>query len=133
SAVIHELSNRQVKELVIGSSLHEAYQKDLETQLQVVLSYEDNVNFIGEFRHLFDHLHDERFLKAFSRLLNYIIHTQKRSLHHLQKPEVIELQNYVSLDMYSKRNLELTETIRKKARYGSLLWVMDKTVTAMGA
>src|SRR5690625_4739617 len=133
SKVIHELANQEIKELIISSRLPESLQQQLKEQLQIVLSYEDEVNFIGEFRHLFENLPDERFLKAFSRLLNYIIHTQKRSLHHLQVPQVIELQNYISLDMYTKRNLELTETIRKKDRYGSLLWVLDKTVTAMGA
>src|SRR5699024_8550955 len=59
--------------------------------------------------------------------------TQKRSLDHLQPAEVIELTDYLSLDMYSKRNLELTETIMKKGKHGSLLWVLDKTVTAMGS
>ncbi|MEI3604846.1 DNA mismatch repair protein MutS [Pseudogracilibacillus sp. SE30717A] len=131
--VIHELANQQIKELVIGTSLPDSYRRQLEAQLQIVLSYEDEVNFVGEFRDLVEDLNDERFLKAFSRILNYIVRTQKRSLHHLQKPHVIQLQNYVSLDMYSKRNLELTETIRQKDRYGSLLWVLDKTVTAMGA
>src|SRR5699024_8883915 len=53
--------------------------------------------------------------------------------HHLQKPTLIELQQHLSLDMYSKRNLELTETIMKNTKYGSLLWVLDDTVTAMGA
>lgn len=133
STVIHELVNQQIKELVISSNLPESYRNQLKNQLQIVLSYEDEVNFIGEFRHLLENLEDERFLKAFSRILNYIVHTQKRSLHHLQKPKIIELKKYISLDMYSKRNLELTETIRKKDRYGSLLWVLDKTVTAMGA
>jgi len=132
-AVIHELVNRNVKELVISSDLNELVKEKLKKNLQIVFSIEDGVNFIGEFRHLFDDLNDERFLQAFSRLLNYIVRTQKRSLHHLKKPEVIELRNYMSLDMYSKRNLELTETIRKSDRYGSLLWVLDDTATAMGA
>src|SRR5699024_4507283 len=76
---------------------------------------------------------NERLLTSFSRLLNYITHTQKRSLHHFQKAEIIHLNHYLSLDMYSKRNLELTETLLKKEKYGSLLWILDKTVTAMGA
>src|SRR5699024_8280038 len=96
-------------------------------------SYEDEVNFIGEFRDLYDNLHDERFLHAFSRLLIYIEHTQKRSLHHLQVPEVIKLNNHLSLDIYAKRNLELTAAMMKKTKHGSLLWVIDETVTAMGA
>lgn len=131
--VIHELAKQQTKELVVASTLPDTYMSQLSSNLQLVFSYEDEVNFIGEFRHLYDELHDERFLHAFSRMLNYIEHTQKRSLHHLQKPEVVTLQHYLSLDMYSKRNLELTESMMKKSKYGSLLWVLDETVTAMGA
>src|SRR5690625_5765172 len=72
-------------------------------------------------------------MKAVSRLLNYIKHTQKRSLDHLQAAQVIQLDEYLTLDMYSKRNLELTETILKKGKHGSLLWVLDRSVTAMGS
>src|SRR5690625_2164202 len=132
-AVIHELFNQTIKEIVISSKLPKDLQTQLKNRLQVTLSYQDEVNFNAEFRSLCDHLNDERLMKAFSRLLNYIQSTQKRSLDHLQPAEVIELKNYLALDMYSKRNLELTETILKKGKHGSLLWVLDQTVTAMGA
>src|SRR5699024_9055060 len=131
SLVIHELGKQQIKELVISSALPETYVNELQKNMQIVLSYEDEVNFIGEFRGLYDNLHNERLLHAFSRLLNYNEHTQKRYLHNLQVPEVIKLNNHLSLDMYSKRNLELTESMMKKAKHGSLLWVLDETVTAM--
>src|SRR5699024_6137752 len=131
--VIHELANHQIKEIVIASTLKDTYIHALQKQLQIVFSYEDEVNFIGEFRHLYEDLKDEKYMHAFSRLLNYIVHTQKRSLHHLQKPKIITLQNFLSIDMYARRNLELTETIMKKDKYGSLLWVLDDTMTAMGA
>ncbi|MCT1576201.1 DNA mismatch repair protein MutS [Oceanobacillus kimchii] len=132
-AVIHEFYNQPIKEIVISSNLPEEMQLQLKERLNVTLSYQDEVTFNAEFRELSENLNDERLMKAFSRLLNYIQTTQKRSLHHLQKAEVIELKQYMSLDMYSKRNLELTETIMKKSKHGSLLWVLDKTVTAMGA
>lgn len=133
SQVIHELANRGVKEIVIGSDLHAGFVDQLEKTLQLLISIEEESNFIGEFRSLYDDLHDERYIHAFSRLLNYISHTQKRSLHHLQQPLIIERKQHVTLDMYTKRNLELTETMIKKDKYGSLLWILDKTVTAMGA
>src|SRR5690625_3525429 len=133
ATVIHELFNQSVKEIVISSTFPAEFQKQLQDRLQVTLSYQDEVNFNGEFRNLCDHINDERLMKAFSRLLNYIQQTQKRSLDHLQPAEIIELTNYLSLDMYSKRNLELTETIIKKGKHGSLLWVLDHTITAMGA
>lgn len=132
-AVIHEFFNQSIKEIVISSTLPKELQKHLQDRLQVTLSYQDQVDFSAEYRGLCDHINDERLLEAFSRLLNYIQRTQKRSLDHLQPAQLIELKDYLSLDMYSKRNLELTETIMKKNKYGSLLWVLDKTVTAMGA
>ncbi|WP_099158175.1 DNA mismatch repair protein MutS [Virgibacillus ndiopensis] len=132
-AVIHELYNQPIKEIVVSSNLPENWQQELRGKLNVTVSYQDEITFNGEYRNLCDELNDERLMKAFSRLLNYIQHTQKRSLDHLQPAKVIELKNYLSLDMYSKRNLELTETIIKKGKHGSLLWVLDRTVTAMGS
>ncbi|MBT2215029.1 DNA mismatch repair protein MutS [Virgibacillus dakarensis] len=132
-AVIHELYNQPIKEIVVSSNLPEDWQCDLAGKLNVTVSFQDEITFNGEYRNLCDELNDERLMKAFSRLLNYIQHTQKRSLDHLQPAKVIALQDYLSLDMYSKRNLELTETILKKGKHGSLLWVLDQTVTAMGS
>src|SRR5690625_2531996 len=131
--VIHEIGKHGIKEVVIDSSFPDRYKVQLTKQLQLLISYEDEVSFIGEFRHLYDDLTDKRYIEAFSRMLNYINHTQKRSLHHLQKPTIVELQQYVNIDMYSKRNLELTKTIMKNSTYGSLLWVLDETITAMGS
>src|SRR5690625_2022295 len=65
--VIHELVNRQIKEIVISSTSQEMLQQELKTSMQVVFSIEDDVSFQGEFRHLFDNLHDERFVESFSR------------------------------------------------------------------
>lgn len=131
--VIHEFYNQPIKEIVISSELPEELQKQLTDRLHVTLSYQDEVTFNGEYRDICENLNDESLVKAFSRILNYVQHTQKRSLDHLQQAEVLVLDHYLSLDMYSKRNLELTETILRKGRHGSLLWVLDKTVTAMGS
>lgn len=132
-AVLHELYNQPIKEIVISSSLEEDLQAQLKEKLQITLSFQDEITFNGEYRDLAENLNDERLMTAFSRLLNYIQQTQKRSLDHLQQATVIELKNYLSLDMFSKRNLELTETIIKKGKHGSLLWVLDQTITAMGS
>ncbi|GGJ44732.1 DNA mismatch repair protein MutS [Virgibacillus salexigens] len=132
-AVLHELYHQPIKEIVISSDLPEGLQNQLRERLHVTLSYQDEVTFNAEYRSLCENLHDDRLLTSLSRLLNYIQYTQKRSLEHMQPAEIIHLSSYLSLDMYSKRNLELTETMMKKEKYGSLLWVLDKTVTAMGA
>ncbi|MGO0061616.1 DNA mismatch repair protein MutS [Brevibacillus fluminis] len=69
---------------------------------------------------------------AVSALLTYIGTTQKRSLAHLRALRVYEARQFLQLDPFSRRNLELTETIRDKAKHGSLLWLLDRTETAMG-
>jgi DNA mismatch repair protein MutS len=71
--------------------------------------------------------------QAVSLLLTYINDTQKRSLDHIQDLEVYQAEKYMYMDPFSKRNLELMETVMDKSRVGSLLWYLDHTVTAMGA
>lgn len=66
-------------------------------------------------------------------LLQYLLETQKTSLAHLRVPKPYEISSYMVLDSSSRRNLELTETLREKQKRGSLLWVIDKTKTAMGS
>lgn len=69
---------------------------------------------------------------AIKGLLNYLEETQKRSIGHLNRIHLYEGQKYMMLDQFTRRNLELTETIRDKGKKGSLLWLLDRTVTAMG-
>ena len=61
-----------------------------------------------------------------ARLFNYLYRTQKRSLEHLQPVNTYKINQYMKIDYYSKRNLELTETIRSKGKKGSLLWLLMK-------
>ena len=70
---------------------------------------------------------------AVARLLGYLKETQKRSLAHIRTVKAYDPQRYMRLDPYTRRNLELTETIRDRSRKGSLLWLLDRTRTAMGA
>ncbi len=59
--------------------------------------------------------------------------TQKNKLEHISKITLYSTNDFMLLDANTRRNLELTETMREKNRKGSLLWVIDKTKTAMGA
>ncbi len=70
---------------------------------------------------------------AAGALLQYLIDTQKTSLSHLTHLFPNSAGKYMILDAATRRNLELTETLREKQKRGSLFWVLDKTKTAMGA
>lgn len=66
-------------------------------------------------------------------LIQYLHETQMNSLSHINHIETYSVDSYMILDSSTRRNLELTETLRDKQKRGSLLWVLDKTKTAMGA
>lgn len=70
---------------------------------------------------------------AAGALLHYIGDTQKGNISQISHIEVYQPSQYMLLDPATRRNLELTETMRDKEKRGSLLWVLDKTKTAMGA
>ena len=70
---------------------------------------------------------------ALGGLLSYLHETQKSDLTYIHDLEYYEQGRFMELDLTARRNLELTETIRGKEKRGSLLWVLDKTKTAMGA
>ena len=71
-------------------------------------------------------------LIAAGSLLQYLYDTQKTSLDHFTRLQPYLTGKYMLLDSATRRNLELTETLREKQKRGSLLWVLDKTKTAMG-
>ncbi|WP_226641300.1 DNA mismatch repair protein MutS [Mesobacillus subterraneus] len=130
--LINELSISGAKEVVIESSLSLEIQKKLKERSILALSIEDNIEVNENFSLLFADLEDEQLRNTASRLFNYLYRTQKRSLDHLQKVSVYKVQQYMKIDYFSKRNLELTETIRSTAKKGTLLWLLDETMTAMG-
>ena len=72
-------------------------------------------------------------LIAAGALMQYLTDTQKTSLSHFTHLYPYLTSKYMLLDSATRRNLELTETLREKQKRGSLLWVLDKTKTAMGA
>ncbi|MBR2468056.1 MAG: DNA mismatch repair protein MutS [Clostridia bacterium] len=66
-------------------------------------------------------------------LINYLLETQKRSLSHINSVSYVNDSDFMALDSNTRRNLELTETIKDRKKRGSLLWLLDKTQTSMGS
>ncbi|MCD8390412.1 MAG: DNA mismatch repair protein MutS [Firmicutes bacterium] len=66
-------------------------------------------------------------------MLRYLEYAQKSSLSYINALNVYSVEQYMDLDASARRNLEITETMRDKRKYGSLLWVLDETSTSMGA
>ena len=70
--------------------------------------------------------------RASAGLLAYIWENTKEGFPKFERIELYELSGFVAIDVNTRKNLELTETLREKNKYGSLLWAIDKTVTNMG-
>ncbi|MGG1345939.1 DNA mismatch repair protein MutS [Bacillus subtilis] len=128
--VISEIYSVGAREIVVSGSLDADTVAQLKERCSATISIEDGET--DEHVTIIEHLNNEEITKTFLRLYTYLKRTQKRSLDHLQPVQVYELEEAMKIDLYSKRNLELTETIRSKNKKGSLLWLLDETKTAMG-
>ena len=69
---------------------------------------------------------------ATGALISYLEETQKIDLKHIERISTYKIEEYMMIDSASRRNLEITETMRDDRKKGSLLWVLDKTSTSMG-
>lgn len=130
--VLNELAVLSAKEVVVASNFEGDLQKKLRERDVLAISFEDNSSIDMNFSNLLKDLNQEKLKQTIARLFNYLYRSQKRSLDHLQPVTTYQIHQYMKIDYYSKRNLELTETIRSKGKKGSLLWLLDETMTAMG-
>ncbi len=80
-----------------------------------------------------EHFENKALISALGGLLSYIEETQKKDISYIKELNVYIEGQYLELDINTRRNLELTQTMRAKEKKGSLLGVLDKTVTAAGA
>lgn len=131
------------------------YHKNLETHLELIESFTRRINAYISSRDewafdknrciqtLLNHfnigaveglgLSHQEVIIASGALLDYLFETQKGSIKHITYIHYYDAEDFTILDLSTRRNLEIVETLREKERRGSLLWVLDKTKTAMGA
>ena len=75
---------------------------------------------------------DDWAIRAAGCLVDYLTETQKTGLKGVVSPKLYKVNEFLVIDAQSRRNLEITETMRDRKKHGSLLWVLDRTETAMG-
>ncbi|MFT8871289.1 MAG: DNA mismatch repair protein MutS [Sporolactobacillus sp.] len=130
--IVQELDVHDVRELVAASKFSDERRAQLVETLGLTFSEEDDEQVPDTCHATADQVEQSKLRSALGRLLNYLIDTQKRSLDHLQPAQVYHVKSFMQIDPHSRRNLELTQTNRSKKMYGSLLWLLDETKTAMG-
>lgn len=129
--VIQDLKNLDVKEIVVDNDFSPLYIDNL-TSNGFLVSLEENSTLPDYLEGVVSDI-NSNYHKPVGLLLNYAIRTQKTELHHFKHFEFYTDQDYLRLDYFTKKNLELTETLRFNQKSGSLLSFIDHTATAMGS
>ena len=128
----NELETLEVKEVIVSPTFNKNYIKEVVSRKNITVSIQADAEVTLEYEKVLMEINDIRQMKSLVRLIDYLTNTQKRSIDYLQSAKVIKTKQFLQMDSYTRFNLELTRTIRSDDRYGSLLWILDKTLTAMG-
>lgn len=138
-SLLDEISKVSPKEILVDENMSESLIEEIKGSTGAFISKKNFSEFFVTRDELLEQFSDlevagltkEREL-ASSVLLKYIYETQMMSLTNINLLEQYEIVNFMTIDGNSRRNLELTESIREKSKKGSLLWVLDKSATSMG-
>ena len=132
--------NIEKKEKLLMNQLETMAVKELVTLPDQIRNFDNILNspfphdkYNEKYDKIFSKINDLKQIKTASLLLNYLLDTQKRELEHLQIIEEIKNEDYVVMDQYTKKALELTTGSKSNDKYGSLYWLLDHTKTAMGS
>lgn len=140
SIIIDEICKFEPKEILLSEDLNNNIIKTIGERFSISLSRFSNAAFSddteklqAQFKNFNQVTLGQGALKACNGLLGYILETQKISLTHIDEIELYNIFDYLTIDINSKRNLEIIESLRDKSKKGTLLWILDKTNTSMGA
>ena len=133
NTIINTIISIGIKEIIIDENFENNGIQLLKNQFKITTTITSVIEELEEYNYIHENIEDIRLKSGIKHLLTYINRTQKRNLSHLQEAIIIEENEHLKMDVHTKRNLELTETLRLKQRNYSLIWLLDKTKTAMGS
>ena len=131
--LINEIVSIGIKEVVLKNNFDKNIHNILKNNYYITISIVEDIIELDKYNYIYNDIEDYRLITSIKYLLTYINNTQFKDLSHLQKAIIKVNKNYLKMDIHTKRNLELTETLRLKTREHSLIWLLDKTKTAMGS
>ena len=131
--LIMDVLSLSLNEIVVKSNFDKNIIDILKNKHRLNISIFDEDLDTSLYKNIYSSLGDDKYIESVKYLLSYLISTQKRDLSHLQVVRVKDNSTYLKMDINTIRNLELTESLKLKSRSYSLLWLLDKTKTAMGS
>lgn len=133
SKVINKIIFLGIKEVILDSNVDKEIYHKLRDNYRITTSLIDDIYEGNDYDRVIKNVIDTRYIHGFKHLLNYLVVNQKRNMDHLEEIVIKKNDDYLKMDIHTKRNLELTESMRNKERMYSLLWLLDDTKTAMGS
>lgn len=133
SKVINKIIFLGIKEVILDSNVDKEIYHKLRDNYRITTSLIDDIYEGNDYDRVIKNVTDTRYIHGFKHLLNYLVVNQKRNMDHLEEIIIKKNDDYLKMDIHTKRNLELTESMRNKERMYSLLWLLDDTKTAMGS
>ena len=129
--VIYKILSLDIKELIVNELINKVLLSKIRSLKIPVTIQNELLN--DKYQNIYQNVSDARIVNSIKLLLYYLDVLQKRNLSHFQEVVIKEKEQYLEMDIHTKRNLELTECLRTKERTYSLLWLLDNTKTAMGS
>lgn len=139
ATLLDEITKVNPKEILVDDNISEELLSEITSVTQALITkrnLDKNIcteeELINQFSEVCTTNLNELSKRVSKALLKYIYDTQKMTLTNINLLEYYDIVNYMTIDGNSRRNLELTESLKEKSKRGSLIWVLDKTSTSMG-
>ena len=129
--LISEIIRLDLREVIVNSKINREIISSLRDNYNILVTISNGLS--DNYSYIYEDVNDLRISTSVKHLLYYIEDAKKGDLSHFKKVKFKKKNDTLHLDIHTKRNLELTETLRLKERTYSLLWLLDKTKTAMGS
>ena len=131
--LLQEIIRHGFEEIIVSDEIDRNFINTLRKTYQLNVTIYNDYNDDEQYSYIYKDLNDLRKERGIKHLLAYTVNTKKGDLSHLQAAKVELINAHLLLDEHTKRNLELTETLRLREKTYSLLWLLDKNQTAMGS
>ena len=122
-----------IKELIINTKTNKEIINSLKDTYKLTITITDDIYDLDNLKHIYESIDNIIYIIGIKHLIHYLTYILRRNISHFQEVIVKNNNEYLRMDVHTKRNLELTESMRNKERMFSLLWLFDATKTAMGA
>ena len=132
SSLVNEVLSLNLKEIIVSNDFDIELINIFKNNYSISITINDKY-LEDEYKSVYEGINDDRIVKSLKNIMYHLHVNQLKDLSHLSHIQIIQKEDYLNMNIHTIRNLELLETLRLKERKYSLIWLLDKTKTAMGS